>query len=347
VQREAVDLRAHSLCSAAVTGQPLPSLAAADRPASAAQPAPDPAARIRADLAAPTASIAPRWFYDDLGSRLFRAITALPEYYPTRTEAALLQQHLQAIVAATALHRPTMIDLGAGDCEKAARLLDTVQPSTYVAVDISAAFLHEALAQLRRHHPGIDMLGVGADFAERLELPAAVPSERRLFFYPGSSIGNFTPPDAQRFLASVRAQMHGASALWIGVDLHKPREVLELAYDDPLGVTAAFNRNVLRHVNHLAGTDFDVSDWKHVAFYAERLGRIEMHLEALRPVTVRWPDGVRRFTTGERIHTENSYKHTVPGFRAMLGQAGLRTVEHWTDARGWFAFFLAVPDRAV
>lgn len=327
-----------------MTGQPLPSLAAAGRPATAAQPAADPAARIRADLAAPHAAIAPRWFYDDLGSRLFRAITALPEYYPTRTEAALLQQHLPAIVAATDLHRPTLIDLGAGDCEKAARLLDTVQPATYVAVDISATFLHEALAQLRRHHPGIDMLGVGADFAERLELPAAVPTERRLFFYPGSSIGNFTPNEATHFLGSVRTQMHGPSALWIGVDLHKPREILELAYDDPLGVTAAFNKNVLRHVNRLAGTDFDVADWKHVAFYAERMGRIEMHLEALRQVTVRWPGGGRRFAAGERIHTENSYKHTLGGFRALLADAGLHTVGHWTDANGWFAFFVAVAD---
>ena len=344
LQREAVDLPGHSLCSAAVTGQPLPSLAAAGRPATAAQPAADPAARIRADLAAPNAAIAPRWFYDDLGSRLFRAITALPEYYPTRTEAALLQQHLPAIVAATDLHRPTLIDLGAGDCEKAARLLDTVRPSTYVAVDISATFLHEALAQLRRHHPGIDMLGVGADFAERLELPAAVPTERRLFFYPGSSIGNFTPAEATHFLGSVRAQMHGRSALWIGVDLHKPREILELAYDDPLGVTAAFNKNVLRHVNRLAGTDFDVADWKHVAFYAEAAGRIEMHLEALRQVTVRWEGGGRRFQAGERIHTENSYKHTLGGFRALLAGAGLHTVGHWTDANGWFAFFVAVAD---
>lgn len=310
------------------------------------QAAADPAARILADLAAPSAAIAPRWFYDDLGSRLFRAITALPEYYPTRTEAALLQQHLPAIVAATDLHRPTLIDLGAGDCEKAARLLDTVQPSTYVAVDISATFLHEALAQLRRHHPGIDMLGVGVDFAERLDLPTPVPTERRLFFYPGSSIGNFTPAEATRFLASVRAQMHGPAALWIGVDLQKPREILELAYDDPLGVTAAFNKNVLRHVNRLAGTDFDVADWQHRAFYAEQQGRIEMHLEALRQVTVRWPGGGRRFEAGERIHTENSYKHTVPGFRTLLGSAGLHTVEHWTDARGWFAVFLAVPDQS-
>ena len=310
---------------------------------------PDPAdliGTLHAGLRAPVPHIAPRFFYDDLGSRLFTAITALPEYYPTRTEAALLARHLPAIVAAAPVLGATLIDLGAGNCEKAATLFAAVQPSRYVAVDISVEFLRESLDRLQRLHPAIEMVGVGTDFAARLELPATLGRQRRLFFYPGSSIGNFTPEEATTFLRSVRANMLDGGVLWIGVDLQKDPAVLELAYDDPLGVTAAFNKNVLQNVNRLAATDFALADWRHVARYDHGHGRIEMHLEAVRDVRVRWPGGERSFRTGERIHTENSYKHTLPGFRALLTTAGLRTVGHWTDPRGWFAFFAAVPDGA-
>ena len=300
--------------------------------------------RLLAGLAATPAAIPPKWFYDDLGSRLFAAITALPEYYPTRTEAELLRAHLPAITAAAPVVGGTLVDLGAGDCGKAAALFPHLQPRDYVAVDISAEFLAGCLQRLQRLHPQIAMQGVGTDFSERLELPPSVPTGRRTFFYPGSSIGNFTPADAVAFLASVRTHMGHDGALWIGVDLQKPRTVLEPAYDDPLGVTAAFNKNVLTHVNRAAGTDFALADWRHVAFYDSGPGRIEMHLEAVREVRVRWPGGGRSFARGERIHTENSYKHTIPGFRELLQRAGLRTAGHWTDPKGWFAFFVATPD---
>lgn len=315
-----------------------------DRPAApAAKPPADAAACLRQGLLAPVAAIPPKYFYDQLGSRLFAAITALDEYYPTRVEADLLRRQLPAIVAATALPRPTFVDLGAGDCEKAASLLGTVQPDSYVAVDISAEFLRAALDRLRHRFPTLPMCGIGLDFAERLELPENVPQQRRLFFYPGSSIGNFTPEEAVRLLQSMRAQLHGDGALWLGVDLQKDPAVLERAYDDPLGVTAAFNRNVLRHVNRIAGTDFDPAAWRHVARWDAGHGRIEMHLEAGRDLLVRWPGGERRFRAGERIHTENSYKHTVAGVRGLLAAAGLATVGHWTDPAGWFAFFVARP----
>lgn len=313
----------------------------------AASTATDATARLLAGLAAERPSIPPKYFYDDLGSRLFRAITALPEYYPTRTEAALLREHLPAITAATDGTGGTLIDLGAGDCEKAEALFPFLRPRHYVAVDISAEFLRDCLARLQRLHPGITMSGLGTDFSERLELPPSLPAARRTFFYPGSSIGNFTPADAVVFLRSVRAHMDPEAALWIGVDLQKDRAVLERAYDDPLGVTAAFNKNVLRHVNQVARTDFAVDDWRHVAFYEPRQGRIEMHLEAVRDVRVGWPGGERRFTAGQRIHTENSYKHTVAGFRALLAQAGLRTVGHWTDTAMWFGFFVAKVDETA
>lgn len=309
-------------------------------------PASPRARELLAGLTAPRPHIAPKFFYDDLGSRLFAAITALPEYYPTRTEAALLHEHLPAIAAAVPVAGGTLIDLGAGDCTKGASLFPHLRPRTYVAVDIADDFLCSELARLRRLHPGIEMLSVATDFSTRLELPAAVPGRQRVLFYPGSSIGNFTPPAAREFLRSVRAHTGDDGALWIGVDLQKPRALLEAAYDDPLGVTAAFNKNVLLHVNRLASTDFALADWRHVAFYDEAIGRIEMHLEAVRDLRVAWPGGGRSFRRGDRMHTEHSYKYTVPGFRALLADAGLRAVGHWTDARQWFAFFVAVPEPA-
>ena len=302
-------------------------------------------AMLSAGLSAPQPSIAPRFFYDALGSRLFTAITELDEYYPTRTEAALLRQHLPAIAASTGIRRPMFVDLGAGNSEKAAHLFGTVQPACYVAVDISGEFLRDSVDTLHRRFPDIEMFAYATDFSERLVLPAVLPSERRLFFYPGSSIGNFTPADAVVFLRSLREQMRDDGALWIGVDLQKDVAVLERAYDDALGVTAAFNKNVLLHVNRLANATFDVADWRHRALYDRSLHRIEMHLEAERDVVVTWHDGRREFRRGERIHTENSYKHTTDGFRELLAAAGLRSAGCWTDPDGWFGFFVAVPMR--
>jgi dimethylhistidine N-methyltransferase len=159
-------------------------------------------------------------------------------------------------------------------------------------------------------------------------------------FYPGSSIGNFTPDEALEFLRQAHSTAQGGGLL-IGVDLLKPVKVLEPAYDDPLQVTAAFNRNMLRHVCRLASADFSLNDWKHVAFFNREQSRIEMHLEAVRDVTVRWPEGSRRFAAGERIHTENSYKWRLEDFSALLERAGFREVRYWTDENKWFAMFLA------
>ncbi len=286
-------------------------------------------------LQATPALIAPKYFYDPLGSRLFDAITELPEYYPTRTEAALLAAH-GAAIAAQLPRGATLVDLGAGNCEKAARLFGLLQPARYVAVDISVDFLHNALQCMQRQFPALEMLGVGLDFSSSLELPAEVGAGPRVLFYPGSSIGNFTPAQALAFLRQTRAAGQGGGLL-VGVDLVKPREVLEPAYDDALGVTAAFNRNLLLHVNRLIGSDFHLPDWQHRAFFNEAAARIEMHLQAGRDLTVRWAGGARRFAAGERIHTENSYKYRLPEFEALLRQAGYTHTQAWTDERGWFA----------
>jgi dimethylhistidine N-methyltransferase len=295
-------------------------------------------------LSSPAAAIAPKYFYDALGARLFAAITELPEYYPTRTEAQIVAAHLPAIVKACGLSESTLIDLGAGNCEKAARLFGALRPAMYVALDFSVDYLGVSLASLQREFPALPMLGVGIDFTRSLLLPVEVPRARRLFFYPGSSIGNFAPVEAVRFLAQVRSAMGGDGALLIGVDLVKDPAMLEAAYDDALGVTAAFNLNVLNHVNRIAGTDFNTGDWRHVAVYDPQEQRIEMHLEARRAVRVHWTNAERRFSAGERIHTENSYKYTPQQFATLLNDAGFAASRSWSDVRGWFATFLA---RAV
>jgi L-histidine Nalpha-methyltransferase len=305
------------------------------------QPAEDVAAAIIAGLRAPQPWIAPRYFYDTLGARLFEAICELPEYYPTRTEAAILSGQ-GAVIAAAAGQGSTLVDLGAGDCEKAARLFGLLQPAQYVALDISADFLRERLDCLQDRFPRLDMIGVALDFAADLRLPSEVAPERRLFFYPGSSIGNFSPDEARAFLRRVHALAGEGGQLLIGVDLVKDAPILDAAYDDALGVTAAFNRNLLNHVNRLAGTDFDVRDWRHLAFFNSAASRIEMHLEARRDVLLRIPGGAPlRLAAGRRIHTENSWKYTVDGFGDLLRASGFAHTRCWTDERGWFAVFLA------
>lgn len=296
-------------------------------------------------LLAPHAHTSPKYLYDALGSRLFEAITELPEYYPTRTEAAIFAACGDAI-AQQVPRGATMVDLGAGSCAKAARLFGRFAPRRYVAVDISVDYLRAALTRLQREHPHIEMVGVGTDFSGGLALPPEAGSATdspRLLFYPGSSIGNFTPAEALAFLRGVHAACGplAGSGLLIGVDLVKDTAELEAAYDDALGVTAAFNLNLLLHINRLAGTDFRVADWRHLALYDPARARIEMHLEARHTTAVCWPGGERRFAAGERIHTENSYKWTVEGFTTLLEDAGFRTVQAWTDPATRFAVLWA------
>ena len=298
-----------------------------------------PADELAAGLRAEPAHIAPKFFYDHLGSALFTAITELDEYYPTRTEAGIFQVHA-ADMAAELGRGGTLVDLGAGNCRKAASLFGAFAPRRYVAVDISADYVGEALERLAPQHPAIEMWGVGHDFSRGPERPAALGDDAWTMFYPGSSVGNFTPAEALAFLRQARTAARGGGLL-IGVDLVKPLPVLEAAYDDALGVTAAFNLNLLRHVNRLLGSDFDVAAWRHVALFNPAESRIEMHLEARRSQRVAWPGGERRFAAGERIHTENSYKYSVDSFGALLRDAGFTRLRHWTDPRGWFAVFAA------
>ena len=297
----------------------------------------------RAGLLASPAQVSPKFLYDPLGSRLFDAITELDEYYPTRTEAAVFAAQADEIAAVVHQRlgaRPTLVDLGAGNCAKAAGLFASLTPQRYVAVDISVAFLQDALTRLQRQHAEIDMVGVGLDFSEQLALPDELLHGPSLLFYPGSSIGNFAPDDALRLLRQAHALSQGG-ALLIGVDLVKPEPLLQAAYDDALGVTAAFNLNLLRHLNQLLGADFQPRDWRHVALFNPALSRIEMHLQAREQLSVHWPGGERVFAAGERLHTENSYKWRAEDFAALLQQAGFARVQTWTDAQGWFGVMLA------
>jgi dimethylhistidine N-methyltransferase len=299
----------------------------------------DPAADLHAGLAAPAAMIGPKFFYDALGARLFEAICELPEYTLPRDEQSIFERRAGDIAALVG-PGATLIDLGAGNCAKAERLFPVLRPAQYVAVDIASDFLRTQLALLAQRNPGLDIIGVAADFTQRLELPDEVGAGSRVAFYPGSSIGNFTPAQAAQFLSGVRTLCAGGHLL-IGVDLVRDAASLVSAYDDALGVTAAFNLNVLNAANRIAGTDFALSDWRHVALFNAADSRIEMHLEARRAVAVHWPGGARRFAAGERIHTENSYKYTLPGVADLLRAAGYTSVRSWTDPLDRFSLTLA------
>lgn len=301
------------------------------------------AAGLREELAsgllAPSAHVSPKFLYDSLGSRLFAAITEVEEYYPTRTEAGIFNAHAEQIAASIG-PGCTLVDLGAGNCAKACNLFPTLKPARYVAVDISVDFLVESLDYLQFRHPEMDITGLGYDFSSQLDLPDEIGSGPRVLFYPGSSIGNFTPDQALDFLRQARDASQGGGLL-IGIDLVKPQAILDAAYDDALGITAAFNLNLLNAVNQQLGANFAVSNFRHIAFFNAEQSRIEMHLEARHTNTVTWPGGERCFVAGERIHTENSYKYTVDRANSLLNAAGFRRTRCWTDPKGWFALFWA------
>jgi dimethylhistidine N-methyltransferase len=294
---------------------------------------------LAAGLLAPAAHISPKFLYDSLGSRLFSAITEVEEYYPTRTEAEIFNINAEQIAACIA-PGCTLVDLGAGDCAKARSLFPSIKPASYVAVDISVDFLVESLDYLQFRHPEMDITGLGCDFSSKLDLPDEIGDGPRVLFYPGSSIGNFTPEQALVFLRQARAASQGGGLL-IGIDLVKPQTVLDAAYDDALGITAAFNLNLLNAVNRQLGANFVVGNFRHIAFFNAEQSRIEMHLEARHTNTVTWPGGERCFVAGERIHTENSYKYTVDRAKSLLNAAGFRLTRCWTDEKGWFALFWA------
>jgi dimethylhistidine N-methyltransferase len=301
----------------------------------------DERAEVVASLLATPACISPKFFYDELGCALYGAICRLPEYYPTRTEIAIFRDHRDDIASAIGKGRQ-FVDLGAGDCCKAEGWLPYVSPSRYVAVDIAGHEIARAIDRLAPDFPEIEMLGVVTDFSQGLDMEAVLDGRPATFFYPGSSIGNFTPDEAVDFMAAI--QRHCAprpgSGLLIGVDGKKEKGRLDAAYDDALGVTAAFNRNALLHLNRKFGFDFALDGYVHRGFYNEAAGRIEMHLESKRDQLVNLGGALRAFKAGERIHSENSYKYARGEFESLLARAGFKSVLGWTDpAAGYFVFY--------
>jgi dimethylhistidine N-methyltransferase len=296
------------------------------------------AAEVRTGFARTPRQLSPKWFYDALGSKLFEAITLLPEYYPTRTELALFDAHADAMAQAAGRGR-VLVELGSGSADKVRRVLPALAPAAYIAVDVSRDALLAATAVLASEHPSLPIYAVCQDFAAGLALPTALPAAPRLVFYPGSSIGNFTPDAAVALLAPLARP---GDALLIGVDLVKDTARLEAAYDDPTGVTAAFNLNVLARMNRELGADFDLRRWRHVARFDPVASRIEMHLESRVDQQVAVAGTRVAFAAGERIHTENSYKYREPDFVALAARAGWRHVRSWVDADRAFAELLFV-----
>ena len=278
-----------------------------------------------------------KYFYDAAGSDLFEQITRLPEYYPTRTELKILQRNARAMAAAIPL-AAALVEFGAGSSRKARILIESApQIAAYVPVDISAEFLSQEAAAVRRDIPGIAVLPVVADFTRDFELPPQVRARPRVGFFPGSTIGNFEPEDAAEFLRQAGRILGAGATMIVGVDRIKDEAALNAAYDDAAGVTARFNLNILTRMNRELGGDFDLAAFRHRAFYNVAGHRIEMHLESLKDQTVTVAGRTFEFRTGETIHTENSYKYTVESFRALAESAGWRPVACWTDANDRFA----------
>jgi dimethylhistidine N-methyltransferase len=287
-------------------------------------------------LTAARKTLPAKYFYDDRGSALFEAITTLPEYYPTRTELGILEARAGEI-AALMPHGAALIELGSGSTTKARILLRRRAIAAYVPVDISAGFLKREAARLRRDLPWLRIVPVAADFTKPFELPAEVRARPHVGFFPGSTIGNFEPADAAEFLRHAGRLLGSGAQLIVGVDLVKDTAVLNAAYNDAAGVTAAFNLNLLRRMNDELGADFDLDAFRHAAFFNRAESRIEMHLVSRGAQEVHLAERTIAFGRGETIHTESSYKYTTESFHALAAAAGWSPLAVWTDAQKYFS----------
>jgi L-histidine N-alpha-methyltransferase len=295
-------------------------------------------------------SLSPWLFYDQEGSRLFEAITELPEYYVTRTERQILARHADEIILAAAGGRDlSLIELGAGTATKTGLLLDAVvrlQGSvSYHPIDVSETALEEARTRLEAELPEVTVEPIVADYTEGMR-HAASAAGRRLVLYIGSSIGNFAPADAIEVLRGVRAQLEPGDCLLLGTDMVKEQDMLLAAYDDAAGVTAEFNKNMLVRINRELDGNFNPRFFRHQARWNEEHSRIEMHLESLlaQRVAIRALDMEVSFSRGETIHTENSYKFTDQRVLSLLTRAGFKLRQQWSDANRWFTVYLAATN---
>jgi dimethylhistidine N-methyltransferase len=280
--------------------------------------------------------IPPKFFYDERGSELFDAICRTEEYYPTRTEQALLQDNAQEIAGLIG-ERCLLIEPGSGNSEKVRLLLNALRPAAYLPLDISRDFLYQAAGQVARDYPWLEVHAACVDFTEPLNLSWCPSGSRKLIFFPGSSIGNFEPEQARGFLANLADVAGSQGSLLIGVDLKKDSNILHAAYNDSGGVTAMFNLNLLTRMQRELGAELDPTLFDHHAYYNDDQGRIEMHLISREPQTVSIDGQSFTFEQGESIHTESSYKYTVEEFTALASKAGFVSRRVWVDSDGLFS----------
>ena len=280
--------------------------------------------------------ISPKFFYDQKGSELFSQIMRLPEYYLTRTETRILQDNVEEI-ASYAGKNNLLIEPGAGNCEKITYLLEALHPKAFFPQDISHEFLAKTAEQLKQKFDWLNVIPLTGDFHDEIIIPDSYPDAKRVVFYPGSTIGNFNPEIAADFLSRMRDLVGKGGGFIIGVDLQKDINILNAAYNDSRGVTAAFNLNVLTHLNHLVGTDFDTTKFAHEAYYNPDKHRIEMHLISLEDQRVTLGEKAFELSQDERIHTENSYKYTLAEFQKLTDGAGLTLEKSWFDDQQLFS----------
>jgi len=280
----------------------------------------------------------PKYFYDERGSALFEAICELPEYYPTRTETAIMRLRSKEIAVRLG-PGCALIEFGSGNSRKTRILIGELAPVAYIPIDIAAAQVKASSAELARTFPDLAVIAVCADYSQPFALPElnGVHARRRVVYFPGSTIGNFTIPEATAFLKNAGAIAGARGGLLIGADLKKDAARLNAAYNDSQGVTAQFNLNLLARINRELGADFDLGAFRHRAFYNPGAGRIEMHLVSERDQQVGIRGHVFRFRSGETIHTENSYKYSVAEFQELARGAGLSPEGYWTDPDQLFA----------
>ena len=301
------------------------------------QPKPaDMRAEVVAGLSRPRKQLPPKYFYDQRGSRLFDAITELPEYYPTRTEVGILERY-GSEMAELVGHEVLLVELGSGSSGKIRVLLQALRPAVYMPVDISRDHLLESVTSLAKSFEGLEIHAVCADYSAPFALPLGARGRDCAAFFPGSSIGNFDPEEGRRFLERIGTLMGAGGKLLIGVDLVKDALVLSAAYNDAQGITADFNTNLLRRINRELDADFNLESFRHEAYYNRIESRIEMHLVSVADQQVSLAGERFFFRQGESIHTESSYKYSVDGFHALAGTAGFEAERVWTDADDLFS----------
>lgn len=296
---------------------------------------------VLAGLTAPTKSLPCKLFYDDRGAELFDRICELPEYYPTRTELGILHEILPelSLILGGGIQ---LVEYGSGSGLKTRLLLHALPDVvSYIPIDISAKYLEQSTRSLRSDFPALRIQPFLADYTKNFELPRLLSERmvRRVFFFPGSTLGNFHPSEALEFLRRTRRLAGSYGSMILGVDLKKPSSILEAAYNDRRGVTAQFNLNILSRLNRELGTHFDTTAFRHYAFYNEVLGRVEMHLVSTRDQTVEVMGHEVRFRKNETIHTENSYKYSVEEVHSMAMQAGFDPQQTWLDEREYFSVY--------